>query len=65
MLARLDQTRNMKERADNAPPNTDGDCKPSQALIDELSALESMLAQQDILAELKDEECRKASEEGE
>ncbi len=55
----------MKERADNAPPNTDGDCKPSQALIDELSALESMLAQQDILAELKDEECRKASEEGE
>lgn len=55
----------MKRRADTEPPKTEGDCKPSRALIDELSALESMLAQHDILAELQDEERRKASDEGE
>lgn len=35
----------MKKRADSAPPDTSGDCKPSKGLIDELSALEAMIDQ--------------------
>ena len=65
MFAGVDQNSKMKKHVDREWPGTESECRPSRALIDELAALESMLAQHEFLVELEDEARRKANEEGE
>lgn len=53
----------MKKRADRAPPDTRGDCKPSRGLLDELSTLEAMLEQRDRVDEAEKKESERSSED--
>jgi len=53
----------MKKRADTAPPENGGDCKPSKGLLDELSTLEAMLEQREGEDEVEKKEFERASKD--
>ncbi|MDT8439209.1 MAG: hypothetical protein RQ729_09405 [Wenzhouxiangellaceae bacterium] len=53
----------MKKRVASAPPKSGDDRVPSQALLDELSALESVLEQDDGSDEPEQEKSERASDD--
>ncbi|MFO7762621.1 MAG: hypothetical protein R6V61_02680 [Wenzhouxiangellaceae bacterium] len=53
----------MKKRADSAPPDDSGDCKPSKGLLDELSTLEAMLEQREGVDEVEKKKFERASKD--